>query len=102
MVQFWSIADTHLSFGKPKNMARFGERWEDHPGQIAAAWRACVVPDDVVLIPGDFSWADKPTKVIADLEWLSGLPGRKVLVRGNHDHWWRSIEDVRKVLEPYG
>ncbi|MHB8627726.1 MAG: metallophosphoesterase [Aggregatilineales bacterium] len=102
MAQFWAIADTHLSFGKPKDMARFGERWVDHAQRLATAWRASVAADDIVLLPGDLSWADKPTKVIADLEWLTALPGRKVLVRGNHDHWWRNIDEVRKVLEPFG
>ncbi len=102
MAKFWAIADTHLSFGKPKDMARFGERWVGHVQRLADNWRACVSADDVVLLAGDLSWADKPTKVIADLEWLAALPGRKVLVRGNHDHWWRNIEAARKVLEPYG
>jgi len=102
MAQFWAIADTHLSFGKPKDMARFGERWVDHTRRIGFAWRTNVAAEDVVLLPGDLSWADRPTKVRADLEWLGALPGRKVLVRGNHDHWWRNLEEVRKVLEPFG
>jgi uncharacterized protein len=100
--RFWAIADTHLSFGKPKDMARFGERWEGHPHTIALNWKKQVAANDVVLIPGDVSWAQTVNKVIADLAWLSELPGRKVLLRGNHDHWWKGIYPVRKILEPWG
>ena len=102
MTHIWAIADTHLSFGKPKNLARFGERWVDHPTRLAEAWHARVQAEDVVLIPGDVSWADKPVRVMVDLEWLAALPGKKVLLRGNHDHWWRNIDEVRKVIEPFG
>jgi uncharacterized protein len=100
--RFWAIADTHLSFGKPKDMARFGEKWAGHPHTIAAAWREQVAPNDVVLIPGDVSWAQTVNKIFPDLAWLSALPGRKVLLRGNHDHWWKAIYQVRKILEPFG
>src|SRR5689334_17297653 len=100
--RFWAIADTHLSFGKPKDMSRFGETWVGHPHTIATAWKDQIAADDVVLIPGDVSWAQSVNKVIADLAWLSELPGRKVLLRGNHDHWWKGIYPVRKILEPWG
>jgi predicted phosphohydrolase len=100
--RFWAIADTHLSFGKPKDMARFGEKWAGHPHNLAAAWKANIQPDDFVLIPGDVSWAQSTNKILADLAWLSALPGRKVLLRGNHDHWWKDIFIVRKIVEPMG
>ena len=102
MASFWAIGDTHLSFGKPKDVSRFGERWLNHTDRIRESWLAQVAPDDVVMIVGDVSWADKPSKVIADLTWLRELPGRKILLRGNHDHWWRSIHDVRALIAPYG
>ncbi len=101
-VRFWAISDTHLSFGKPKDMARFGERWGDHTERIADAWRSRVAADDVMLLPGDISWAQTQTKVLPDMDWLTSLPGRKVLLRGNHDHWWKSIDVARKITEPLG
>jgi predicted phosphohydrolase len=100
--RFWAIADTHLSFAKLRDMARFGHKWEGHPDSMAAAWRASVAPEDVVLIAGDISWAHSMNKIWPDLEWLSQLPGRKVLLRGNHDHWWKDIFIVRKIVEPMG
>jgi uncharacterized protein len=101
-VRFWAIADTHLSFGKPKDMSRFSDKWIGHPETIATAWRSLVAPQDVVLVPGDVSWAQTTTKIAADLAWLAPLPGRKILLRGNHDHWWKEIYTVRKILEPWG
>lgn len=100
--RFWAIADTHLSFGKPKDMARFGEKWINHTERLAAAWRACIAPNDVVLLPGDISWAQSVGAILPDLAWLCSLPGRKVLLRGNHDHWWKSAEIARKIAEPLG
>jgi uncharacterized protein len=99
---FWAIADTHLSFGKPKDMARFHDRWYGHPDTIAASWRDRVKPNDVMLLPGDVSWAQSANKLYPDLAWLCNLPGRKVLLRGNHDHWWKDIYKVRKIVEPLG
>jgi hypothetical protein len=101
-VNIWAIADTHLSFGKPKDMARYHDRWRGHPETIAAAWRERVKDDDVVLIPGDVSWAQSVNKLYPDLAWLCDLPGQKVLLRGNHDHWWKDIYKVRKIVEPLG
>lgn len=101
-IRFWAIADTHLSFAKPKDMSRFGKRWINHTENIAAAWTAQVRPEDVVLLPGDVSWAQSPNKIMPDLEWLSALPGQKVLLRGNHDHWWKDITTARQLTEPLG
>jgi hypothetical protein len=101
-VRVWAIADTHLSFARPKNMARFGEKWVNHEARLASAWRAQIAPDDIVLLPGDISWAQSVARVWADLAWLCDLPGRKVLLRGNHDHWWKDIRHVRKIVEPMG
>jgi len=100
--RIWAIADTHLSFAKARDMARFGEKWRDHVERLAVAWRAAVSPDDIVLIPGDISWAPSQNKVLPDLTWLTALPGKKVLLRGNHDHWWKKIEMVRVLVEPLG
>ena len=86
----WSISDLHLSFARPKPMDIFGSRWKDHPERIAAAWRARVKPDDVVLLAGDTSWAMKLQDALVDLQWIAALPGRKIISRGNHDYWWSS------------
>lgn len=90
MRRIWALADTHLSFAKPKPMDIFGEHWRDHPARIEAACRAVVAPDDLLLMPGDLSWALKRADAAPDLAWLAALPGTKVLCKGNHDFWWDS------------
>jgi uncharacterized protein len=94
-VAFFALADLHLSFARPKPMERFGEHWRDHPAKIAAAWRESVGPDDTVLLAGDLSWALRRVDAEADLAWIAALPGRKVLIKGNHDYWWKSDRPLR-------
>jgi len=99
MITIWAIADLHLSFGtKGKEMDIFGAAWKDHAAKIAADWDARVASDDLVLIPGDISWAMTLEEALPDLEWLGARPGTKVIIRGNHDYWWGSISKVRAAL----
>ena len=90
MRRIWGLADTHLSGAKPKPMDIFGTHWHQHPAKIAAACWAVVGPGDLLLMPGDLSWALKRQGAEVDLAWLAALPGTKVLCKGNHDHWWPS------------
>ena len=68
----------------------FGTHWHDHPAKIERACRAVVEPEDLLLMPGDLSWAMKRADAEVDLAWLAALPGIKVVCKGNHDHWWDS------------
>lgn len=87
----FALADTHLSFGRPdRDMVRFGEHWRDHPERIRRNAEARVAADDLLLLPGDLSWATKRRDAEPDLAFLASLPGRKVCVKGNHDFWWES------------
>ena len=94
MRRIWALADTHLSFAKPKPMDIFGEHWRDHPAKIEAACRAIIKPNDLLLIPGDLSWALRRAGAEPDLAWLAALPGIKVLCKGNHDYWWDSDKSL--------
>ncbi len=96
--RIWAISDIHLSFAKPRDQTRFGHRWENHTARLEQAWRTCVTTADIVLLPGDVSWAHSPQSVRPDVEWLAALPGRKVLARGNHDYWWKHLSQVRQVM----
>ncbi len=100
-MKLFALADTHLSFGRPKPMDVFGEVWRDHPARIAALWDAAVGPEDVVIVAGDVSWAHGAADVAPDLEFLAARPGRqKVLLRGNHDSWWPSAAKLKALLPP--
>lgn len=100
-MRVWAIGDLHLSFGVPnKGMDVFGPRWEGHADAIARHWKSLIHPDDLVLIPGDISWALKLEDAVADLLWIDALPGTKVMIKGNHDYWWGSLKKIAEVLPP--
>ena len=97
----WTISDLHLSHAQPKPMDIFGPQWRNHAERIATAWRARVAPEDWVLIAGDISWAMRLPEALVDLRWIDALPGRKVLIRGNHDYWCsRRVKPLRPHLPP--
>ncbi len=97
-MRLFAIGDLHLSGGQEKPMAVFGDHWEDHFSRISADWRARVSTEDVVLIPGDISWAMQLADAIPDLQAIGELPGRKIILKGNHDYWWGGIGQVRRAL----
>ena len=99
-MRVFAIADPHLSRAAPKPMDIFGAHWAGHPRVFFERWREVVTPADLVLIPGDISWAMKLEDALLDLQDLADLPGQKVLLRGNHDYWWPSISRLRAALPP--
>jgi uncharacterized protein len=100
-MRLFALSDPHLAFGVPgKTMDRFGTEWVRHPDKIKANWERVVGPEDVVAVPGDISWAKKFEDALADLRWLGSLPGRKVILRGNHDIWWPSSSMLERELPP--
>ena len=86
----YAIGDLHLPGSDLKPMDVFGAHWENHFSRICEDWRARVNDEDVVLLPGDFSWAMTLDEARCDIA--------KVLVRGNHDFWWSSVTQVRAAL----
>lgn len=97
----WALADLHLSFGVPnKEMDVFGAKWKNHPEKIHSHWTQQVKPDDLVLLPGDISWAMDVEAAMPDLEWIHALPGTKLMLRGNHDYWWTSLSKIEKIMPP--
>lgn len=99
-MKVFAIGDLHLPGNDVKPMNVFGEQWDRHFERISEDWRRRVEPEDLVLVPGDISWAMHLKDALGDLEAIGHLPGRKVLLRGNHDYWWSSISRVREALLP--
>ncbi len=87
-MRVFAIGDLHFDSKKEKPMDIFGSNWIDHEEKIVRNWQKSVSDDDLVLIPGDISWAIRLEDAIKDLEIIDKLPGKKVLIRGNHDYWW--------------
>ncbi|RIV17332.1 hypothetical protein D2Q93_15380 [Alicyclobacillaceae bacterium I2511] len=94
----YALSDLHLGFGVNKPMNIFGGEWVGHEQKVWSAWQKIVCESDVVLMPGDISWAMNLQEAKLDLQWIGGLHGQKVMIRGNHDYWWNGINKVRKSL----
>jgi len=99
-LNIYAIGDLHLPGSRDKSMDVFGERWRDHARRVAEDWDARVKERDWVLLPGDLSWAMRLDEAREDLRWIGARPGRKALMRGNHDYWWQSLRKVREALAP--
>ena len=98
-MRVFAIADLHLSFGIPdKGMEIFGPVWKGWTQKLEDNWKRDIQQEDLVLIPGDISWAMRPEEAEKDLLWIDSLPGKKVLLKGNHDYWWGSLSKVKKIL----
>lgn len=97
VMDIYAVSDLHLSINNPKPMNIFGAAWENYLGDIERSLGG-VKPDDLVLIAGDLSWAMTLDAATADLDYIGGLPGIKVITRGNHDYWWKGIGAVRAKL----
>ena len=99
----FALADTHLCLSNPeKSMDVFGDYWKDYLVRIADNWRDCVTDSDTVLIAGDISWATYIDKAFEDFEFLCGLPGRKIISRGNHDYWWTTATKTKTFFKENG
>lgn len=97
-MKIFAISDLHLDINNTKPMNVFGPTWENYIDDIITDWNNNVTDDDVVILAGDYSWAMKFEEVVPDFAWLDSLKGTKIIVRGNHDYWWKSISAVRKAL----
>lgn len=93
----WAISDLHLPANQ-KPMDIFGPHWMNHFERIRADWLDKVKEEDIILLPGDLSWAMHLEEAQDDLAKIGCLPGKKLLLRGNHDYWWSSIGRVRRML----
>ena len=92
------IADTHLSLSTGKTMSVF-DGWSDYESRLEKNWRAVVGDSDTVVIPGDVSWCMSMEEGLEDFRFLDSLPGRKILMKGNHDYWWSTKKKADEFFE---
>lgn len=98
----YAISDLHLSFGTDKPMHIFGKQWEDYEQRLRVHWNQLVMPDDVVIINGDLSWATYIEDAEEDFSFLAKLPGIKYISKGNHDYWWTTAKKQQEFLDSHG
>lgn len=96
-MRLYAIGDPHLGLAVSKPMTIFGDRWAGHPVSLFQRWEATVAPEDIVLVPGDISWGMTLEEALPDLQALDELPGRKLMIPGNHDYWWESLKKLREL-----
>ena len=94
------IADTHLSLSTGKTMSVF-DGWSDYESRLEKNWRAVVSDSDTVVIPGDVSWCMSMEEGLEDFRFLDSLPGRKILMKGNHDYWWSTKKKADEFFEKH-
>ena len=101
MPRIFAIGDLHLSLSvENKSMDVFGPGWTNHVNRLREGWQDTVAEGDLVLVPGDISWGLRLEEAAADLDFIHGLKGTKMLLRGNHDYWWTGYGKVQSVLPP--
>ncbi len=97
----FAISDLHLSLNSDKPMDIF-KGWQNYVERIDKNWRAVVSDDDTVVIPGDVSWEMKLDTAAPDFAFIHSLPGRKIILKGNHDLWWNSMKKMNAFLSENG
>lgn len=100
-MSIYAISDLHLSFCPTvdKPMDIYGPEWHDHAARLERNWIDTVSDEDTVILPGDISWGLKLEEAKYDLDWIDGLPGRKLIFKGNHDLWWNGITRLNAMYD---
>ncbi len=95
------IGDPHLSFGSEKPMDIFSG-WEGYVEQLTQNWRGKITHEDTVVVAGDISWGMSLEESLEDFRYLNSLPGRKILLKGNHDYWWSTKSKMETFFAANG
>lgn len=97
----YAIGDLHLSLSGEKPMDRFGEIWCNHTQKLIEGFRG-VGPDDLTVLCGDLSWAMSLETAEEDFRFIHELPGKKLILKGNHDYWWSTATKAYRFFETRG
>ena len=100
-MSLFAIADTHLSFGTDKPMHIF-HGWQDYENRLRDNWCSVVRDADTVVIAGDISWGMDLSQALPDFAFLHALPGRKIILKGNHDFWWATRKKTETCFAENG
>lgn len=95
----YAISDLHLSFSANKPMDVFGGNWSDYVNKLSTNWSENVKDTDTVILPGDISWATYLEEAVQDFRFIEKLPGKKIILKGNHDYWWSTANKLDNFLK---
>lgn len=97
-MSIYAISDLHLSFSADKPMNIFGDKWNNYTDRLYENWQKSVQKDDVVIISGDTSWATYLDDCYADFNFINKLNGKKIIIKGNHDYWWTTLNKMNSFI----
>ncbi|MDR2360486.1 MAG: metallophosphoesterase [Oscillospiraceae bacterium] len=97
----YAIGDLHLPFGSPKSMDIFGGAWEGYVDKLRVGL-SILQPDDICVLAGDLSWAMRLPETLPDFQFVNSFPGRKIVLKGNHDYWWETVGKNTRFLASNG
>ena len=96
-MSLYTIGDTHLSLGTNKPMDVFGGRWENYVQKLSEGF-AELNDDDLTVLCGDITWGMTMEEALPDFKFIDALPGRKIILKGNHDYWWTTATKARSFF----
>ena len=99
-MSIYAISDLHLSYNTDKPMDIFG--WKNYENKIKENWNSKVKESDLVILGGDFSWSMDLKDTYKDFEFIHKLPGKKILIKGNHDYWWGTLTKMKIYINEIG
>lgn len=91
------IGDLHLSLGCNKPMDIFGNAWENHEEKLSQGFES-IRGDDITVLAGDISWGISLEQSLMDFKFIDGLPGEKIILKGNHDYWWSTVNKIKQFF----
>ena len=97
----YAIGDLHLCLGAPKPMDIFGGAWTGYMDKLREGM-SVIKPEDTTILLGDLSWALGLEEAQADFSWIANIPGRKIILKGNHDYWWCTARKFKEFCDKYG
>ena len=97
----YAIGDLHLCLGAPKPMDIFGGAWVGYMDKLKTGM-SVIRPEDTTVLLGDLSWALDLSEAAADFAWINEIPGRKIILKGNHDYWWSTAAKFQKFCQENG
>lgn len=97
----YAIGDLHLSLGAEKPMDVFGGNWVGYMDKLKEGL-SVITPEDTTVLLGDLSWALDLEGAKPDFAWIDAIPGRKIILKGNHDYWWSTASKFYKFCEANG
>lgn len=97
----YAIGDLHLSLGTDKPMDIFGDLWKDHTEKLRDSFSQ-LKDDDLTVLCGDLSWGMSLEQAELDFKFVDSLPGKKIVLKGNHDYWWNTLSKTRRFFQEKG